>query len=143
MAIAFSARCNEHTEAGPEIPTIQYDREYCDKPDGNWNGSQYVVPQNGIYVISLSFVKEGVPLENGFQGTTDDVYVMIEKQERGTNNWVPLGKAWSGAGTIRSTGACTIAVELKRGDRIRTVSMADSNRPHAIRDCHFTGYLLT
>ncbi len=83
-----------------------------------WNGStQFAAPCDGLYHLSISFVKDSYYLN----GTTDDVNVYFIKLPATGSSGIRYGNAWSGEGDgRRGTGTDNIILRLNEGDNIST-----------------------
>ena len=81
-----------------------------------WDGSVFTAHRDGVFIVTISFVKDA----HYNNGTQDDVYMKIYKEDTAGIR-TGMGFAWSGEGTgKRGTGAYTVAVELKEGEKILT-----------------------
>lgn len=129
--VAFSASGTNHTSSGARV-RLSYDRTITNV-GGSWVGSLFFAPCDGLYVFTVSFVKDPYNA-----GTNDDVYVEIKK-----NNTDDLGFAWAGAmsATGRSTGTYTVTALLQAGDFVQTFASADG-RTRSLGRYNFTGYLI-
>jgi len=99
----------------PEAKVLEYPIEYTIK-NALWDGSRLTAHRNGLYVVTVSFVKDSYY----FNGTQDDVYVTVFKEDT-SGIQTNMGFAWSGEGTgRRGTGTYTVVIELAEGEKIFT-----------------------
>lgn len=130
--VAFSTTGRSHTSSNND-DKLQYDTNYTNLGSG-WNGRDtFTAPCNGLYVFTVSFVKDAYYLD----GTTDDVFVTIRR------NGSSVGFAWSGEGAgMRGTGTYTVALHLNAGDEVDTQAGSDAGFKRHIVMFNFTGFLV-
>ncbi|MBN2533726.1 MAG: hypothetical protein JXB88_12595 [Spirochaetales bacterium] len=116
-AISVSGRKVYVTE--PILKVLEYDIVYTLK-NALWDGSVFTAHRNGLFVVTVSFVKDAYY----HNGTQDDVYVTVYKEDI-SGVRTSMGLAWSGEGTgKRGTGTYTVVAELLEGEKILTVAHA-------------------
>jgi hypothetical protein len=116
-AISVSGRKMYVTQ--PEAKILPYDIVYTLK-NALWDGSVFTAHRNGLFVVTVSFVKDSYY----HNGTQDDVYMTVYKEDL-SGNRTSMGFAWSGQGTgKRGTGTYTVVVELQEGEKILTMAHA-------------------
>jgi hypothetical protein len=120
---ALTVICNEHRSGGPGPVLLKYDQVVANtlRPD-QWDGQRLEIPQDGIYLVSLSMVTDVVG-----GATFDDVHVEV-RLKRGAADYKPTGlMAWKPHSIKRGTGSVSGALDLKRGDLIDTMITSGGN----------------
>jgi hypothetical protein len=129
---AFSSEEANHTADG-EPKTITYHSHILKSPD--WDGTTFCAPDDGVYLFSMSFVRDHQKPDDGTQiGTSDDTRIDLFV------NGEKKAGAWAGESSgSRQTGAATVAIALSRGDVVTTRDWADGNKFRRLGNCIFTG----
>lgn len=138
--VAFSVVNGEHYSGGQQLPIdftpLNNNPAQIIINEGNgWDGTNtFVVPCEGVYYISVDFVKDtSRPTYN----TQDDVFIKIA-----VNNQF-IAFAWSGEMIPsqpydRSTGAGHVIKRLKLQDRVNLWVWSDGMRNRCLRNINFS-----
>lgn len=103
-----------------------------------WDGSVFTAHRNGLFLVTVSFLKDAY-YNNG---TEDDVTIEVYKEDT-SGTRVYKGRAWCGQGTgKRGTGTYTVVIELQEGEKILTIVKSDSNKPWNVEESNLTIYSL-
>jgi hypothetical protein len=121
----------------PVSKILTYDITYT-RENALWDGSVFTAHRDGLFVVTVSFVKDAYYHD----GTQDDVYVTVYREDV-SGNRKSMGNAWSGEGTgKRGTGTYTVVVELKEGEKILTKGSAARDKIWNIERFNLTIYSL-
>jgi hypothetical protein len=103
---------------------------------GGWiNPSTFIAPCAGLYVFAISFVKDAY--YNG--GTADDVTMYLIRNGN-PGDPISFGCAWSGQGSLRTTGAYSVTYRLAQGDSIQSWVHSDGHPLRYLGIYAFSGY---
>lgn len=180
---AFSAWTAEHASEERSATTICYNKDFL-KTEAWRDGKVYIVPYDGLYFFALSFVrdqqdppagrneeewpwesmeKEARVAAKSNQGDWRDCYDGSLCRGSGDDSSIRLyvnetvkAIAYAGENTGRQTGAVSITLLLKEGDRVTTKDWIPGFRPKGdelkgageknwirrFRNCTFTGHAL-
>lgn len=123
----FSAEGTSHTSSG--VPAkLHYDETFSNI-GGAWDeDSTFTAPEDGDYLVTLSFVKE--PVLNA--APPDDIFMVLRV------NGLEIGRV-IGSGADGRTRGFTMTLSLKRGARVETLADSRSGKLRRLRQFSFTG----
>lgn len=124
-------------QAGGEETTVKItaDRVTAARPKNRWIGELvYLVPANGAYLITLSFVKDSTG-----DGTNNDISLRLKKQSPGGENRDTILSVENGySGQSRKSASGSTIHRLKRNDAISISSIDGSNGKRIMKDIRLT-----
>jgi hypothetical protein len=145
--IAFSAVGTGETSFGG-TNILFYNQTITNEPPINntapgfpWTGATFIVPCNGLYYFTVSFVRDS----RYRNGDHDDVMIQIKR------NGVIIGNpgggnvgAWAGETSTpeRATGTYSVIDRLEKGDLINTWVYSDGGRKRHLPSYYFSGFRL-
>jgi len=134
---AFSAEHALHERVGASKKIKYVKGTYT---ESSWDGTVFTVPEDGLYYLSVSFVRDSQDKEIGDRGTNDDTQIHIWVYK----TWATKKRvafAWAGeASTSRQGASAAVAVPLKKGMKVTTTDWAEYDQFRRFRNCLFAGF---
>lgn len=129
---AFTAQIALHTSTGAPC---QLDFGTPTNGPKNWDGKTFVVEKDGLYAITVSYIRDSqVPDTGGDAGTQDDTNLRVILDAK------VIGYAWAGEASVaRQAASSTFLVPLFRNSMLSTEDWAAEDRKiRRFRHCLLT-----
>lgn len=135
--VALTVGLERHV-SGASPAVLAYTIERCKvlpRPEYLWDGRRLIVPSDGLYQVSLTFVSD---VEDG--STNDDIYVDVQMREPGAPDYRAIGfRAWKPQPQARGTASFSGVLKLRGNTLVQTsVASGGNNAKRFLRTCDFS-----